>query len=136
MVDGGGFRATEESAATGVQREKRRDSHTEDWCQPALTSPRGCLLACWGGWGLGAEARASELRPQGEDWGWLGEHNLKGASAPQLAVRESAKKSGTAEEARDFSSLFVSWCARRGPLKGAPEMGVSCGYQGRPQRRA
>ena len=38
---GGSFGATEESAATGVQRAKRRDSHTEDRCRPALTSPRG-----------------------------------------------------------------------------------------------
>ena len=29
---GGSFRAMEESAATGVKRAKRRDSHTEDWC--------------------------------------------------------------------------------------------------------
>ena len=42
-----------------------------------------------------------EVRLQGEDWGWLREHSLKGASAPQLAGRESGKKSGTAEEARD-----------------------------------
>ena len=61
-------------------------------------SPAGeaCLLTRWGRWGLGAEARASEVRPQGEDWGWLHEHSLKGASAPQLAGRESRKKSGTA----------------------------------------
>ena len=42
--DGGGqgsFGATEESAATGVQRTKRRDSRTEDGCQPAFTSLRG-----------------------------------------------------------------------------------------------
>ena len=45
--DGGGggqegsFGATEESTATGVQTAKRRDSHTEDGCQPALTSLRG-----------------------------------------------------------------------------------------------
>ena len=45
---------------------------------------------------LGAEARASEVRSQGEDWGWLREHNLEGASAPQLAGRESRKKSGAA----------------------------------------
>ena len=32
--------ATEESTATGVQRAKRRDSCTEDRCQPALTSLR------------------------------------------------------------------------------------------------
>ena len=29
---GGSFGATEESATTGVQREKRRDSHTEARC--------------------------------------------------------------------------------------------------------
>ena len=40
-VAGGSFGATEKSAATGVQKEKQRDSHTEDWGQPALTSPRG-----------------------------------------------------------------------------------------------
>ena len=33
-----------------------------------------------------------EVRPQGEYWGWLCEHSLKGASAPQLAGRESGKK--------------------------------------------
>ena len=48
------------------------------------------------GWGLGAEAPASEVRFQGEDWGWLSEHSLKGASAPQLTGRVSRKKSGTA----------------------------------------
>ena len=35
---GGSFGATEESAATGVQRAKWRDSCTEDWCRPELTS--------------------------------------------------------------------------------------------------
>ena len=46
----------------------------------------------WGGWGLGAEARASEVRSQGEDWGWLREHSLKGADSPQIAEREFGKK--------------------------------------------
>ena len=55
-----------------------------------------CLLTCWGGWGLGAEAQASEVRSQGEDWGWLCEHSLKEASATQLAERESGKKCGPA----------------------------------------
>ena len=55
-----------------------------------------CLFNLRGWWGLGAEARASEVRSQGEDWGWLREHNLKGASALQLAGRESRKKSGPA----------------------------------------
>ena len=60
-----------------------------------------CLLTYQGGWGLGAEARASEVGSQGDNWGWLGEHSLKGASAPQLARRESGKKSGPAKEAKN-----------------------------------
>ena len=55
-----------------------------------------CLLTRRGGQGLGAEARALEVRPQGEDWGWLRDHSLKGASEPQLAGREPGKESGTA----------------------------------------
>ena len=41
VAEGESFRATEESAATGVQRAKRRDSRTEDRGRAALTSPRG-----------------------------------------------------------------------------------------------
>ena len=99
-----------------------------------------CLLTRRDGWGLGAEAPASEVGSQGEDWGWLREHSMKGASAPQLARREFGKKSGAAEEARDF---FLPFCFlvqdERGltvPLKGAPEMGVSRSYQRGPQRQA
>ena len=55
-----------------------------------------CLLTRWGGRGLGAEAWASEVGSQGEDCCWLHEDSLKGASAPQLAGRESGKKSGPA----------------------------------------
>ena len=93
------------------------------------------------GWrGLGTEALASEVRSQGEDWGWLCEHSLKGASAPQLARRESRKKSGTAKEARDFSLplcfLVHEERGLRVTLKGTPETGVSRGYQRGPQRRA
>ena len=76
---GGGesFGATEESAATGVRRAKRRDCRTEEQCRPALTSPRGLFAHPPGRAGLGAEARAS-VGSQGEDWGWLREHSLKG----------------------------------------------------------
>ena len=100
----------EESAATGVQKAKWRDSCTENWCQPALTNLR-CLSAHPSGRvGLGAEAQASEIRPQGEDWDWLREDSLKGASALQLAGRESGEKSGPAGEARDH----CLGCVRRG----------------------
>ena len=68
----------EESAATGVQRAKRRDSRTEDRRRAALTSPRGLSAHPPGRAELGAEARASEVRPQREDWGWRREHSLKG----------------------------------------------------------
>ena len=64
------------------------DQHSPAW--------EACLLTRQGGWGLGAEARALEVGSRGEDWGWLREHSLKGASVPQLARRESGKKSGTA----------------------------------------
>ena len=55
-----------------------------------------CSPASRDWWGLGAMARASEVRSQGEDWGWLRDHSLKGGSVPQLARRESGKKSGPA----------------------------------------
>ena len=95
-MEGGSFGATEESAATGVRRAKRRDSRTEDRCRAALTSPRGLSAHLPGRAGLRAEAQAS-VESQGEDWGWRREHSLKGASAPQLAGRESGKRSGAAE---------------------------------------
>ena len=96
VAKGGSFRATEESAATGVWRAKRRDSRTEDQCRAALTSPGGLSAHPPGRAGLGAEARASEVGSQGEDWGWRREHSLQGASAPQLAGRGSGKMSGLA----------------------------------------
>ena len=54
-----------------------------------------CLLTRQDRWELGAEAPAS-VGSKGEDWCWLRERSLKGASAPQLAGRESGKRSGTA----------------------------------------
>ena len=136
---GGSFGATEESAATGVRRAQRRDSRTEAQHRAALTSPRDLSAPPPGQAGLGAEAQAS-VGSQGEDWGWRREHSLKGVSAPQLARRESGKKSGAAEEARDF---FLPPCflvrkerGFRAPPKSAPETGVSRGYQRGPQRRA
>ena len=67
VAEGGSFGATEESAATGVQRAKWRDSRTEDRCRPALTSPRGLSAHPPERAGLGAEARASEGGSQVED---------------------------------------------------------------------
>ena len=79
---------------------------------------------------LGPEALAS-VGFQGTDWGWLCEYSLKGVSETLLARMDSRKRSGTAEEARDF---FLPLCflvheerGLRVPLKRAPEMGVSHG---------
>ena len=77
VAEGGSFGATEESAATGARRAKRRDSRAEARRRAALTSPRGLSAHPPGRAGLGAEARAL-VGSQGEDWRWLREHSLKG----------------------------------------------------------
>ena len=77
----------------------------EELCRPALTSPRGLSAQPPGRAGLGAEARAS-VGSQGEDWGWRREHSLKGVSAPQLAGRESGKKSAERGRRLFLASLF------------------------------
>ena len=66
-----------------------------------------CLLTCWGERGLRAEARASEVRSQGEDRGRLREHSLKGATAPQLARRESREKSSTDEWIKKMWHIYI-----------------------------
>ena len=139
VAEWGSFGATEESAATGVRRAKRRGSRTEDRRRAALSSPRGLSAPPPGRAGLGAEARAS-VGSQGEDWGWRREHSLKGASVPQLAGRESGKRSAAAEEARDFF-LPLGFAAGkergfRAPPKRTPEKGASRGDQRGSQRRA
>ena len=142
VVAGGrvSFIATDQSAATGVRRAKRRDSAKRIGADRHSPAQETCLLSRWDGWGLGAEARASEVGSQGDDWGWLRKHSLKGASAPRLARRESGKRSGTAVEARDF---FLPLCfllhkerGLRALLKGAPETVANHGSQRGPQRRA
>ena len=87
------WRRAQQHGCRGQSREIPAQRIGADQHAPAQEA---CLLTRWGGQGLGAEAPASEVRSQGEDWGWLREHSLKGANAPQLARRESRKKSGTA----------------------------------------
>ena len=87
-MSGGSFGATEESTAKGVWRAKRRDSAKRISADQHSSAQEAFLLTHrLDEWGLGAEAQASEVRSQGEDWVWLREHSLKGASAPQLAGR-------------------------------------------------
>ena len=126
----------QQKGCVGQSREIPAQRISADQYSPAREA---CLLTQWDGSGLGAEARAS-VRSQGEDWGWLCEHSPKGVSAPQLARRESGKKSGAAEETRGFFlTLCFLVCKERGlgkPLKGAPETGVNHSFQHEPQRRA
>ena len=76
---------------------QNREIPTQRICADQHSQAReASLLTRQDGWGLGAEAGASEVSPQGEDRGWLREHSLKGASVPQLAVGESREKSGPA----------------------------------------
>ena len=107
---GKSFGAMEESAGTGMQRAKRRDSAQRISAGQHSPAREACLLTCRDRWGLGAEARASEVRSQGEDWGWGREHSLKGASAPQLAGREFGKSL----DMPNRQETIVLGCARRG----------------------
>ena len=97
-----------------------------------VCSPAGAGGA--GSWGSGCG------RIAGRGLGLAAWTQPEGVSAPQLAGRESGKKSAAAEETRDF---FLPLCllvlkerGLRAPLKGAPETGASCGDQRGPQRRA
>ena len=139
VAEGGSFRAAEESAATGCGGQSGEIPAQRIGADLHSPAREACLLTHRGGRGLGAEAQAS-VGSHREDWGWRREHSLKGASAPQLAGRESGKKSGAAEEARDF---FLTFCfavheerGLRALPKRAPETGMRRGYQRRPQRQA
>ena len=134
--------ATEESEATGVQRAKRRDSRTEDRCQPALASLTGLSAhpLRWvgtGSWGPGFGGQIPERGLGLAAW-----TQPEGASAPQLAGREYGKKSGPAGKARDHCPrvckesgflLRVPTDDRTPPTR-APETGVSHSYHLGPLR--
>ena len=81
--DGGGSRGEASEPQRTAQQQGCRGQSGEIPAQRISTdqhSPaqEACLLTRRGGWALGAEAQASEVRSQGEDWGWLREHSLKG----------------------------------------------------------
>ena len=111
----------------------------EERCRPALTSPRGSSAhppgrAGAGSWGSGF------IRIAERGLGLVAWTQPEGASAPQLAGRESGKRSGAVEQARD-SFLPLCFLVReergfRALPKQAPETGTSHGYQRGPQRRA
>ena len=69
-----------------------------------------CMLTRRGGRGMGAEARASEDRSQGDDWGWLHEHSLKGLAHHSYP----GGSPGKSLELPKRQEIIVSGCARRG----------------------
>ena len=71
------------------------------------------LFTCRGGRGLGAEARAA-VGSQGEDWGWLHEHSLKGLAHHSYPGGSPGKSLQLPKRQETFSCLFVSRCTRRG----------------------
>ena len=113
MAEGGASeprRRAQQQGSGGQSGEIPKQSIGADQHSPAREA---CLLTRRGGWGLGTQP--------------------EGGSAPQLARRESGKRSGAAEEARDF---FLPLCflvgeerGLRAPLKGAPETGESHGRE-------
>ena len=139
VAEVGSFRAMEESAATGVRRAKWRHSRTEAQRRAALTSPRG-LSAHPPGWAGTGSWGSAFGRIAGRGLGLAAWTQPEGVSAPQLAGRESGKKSAAAEEARDFS-LPLCFTVRkekgfRAPPKRTPETGASRGSQCGSQRWA
>ena len=97
-----------------MRRAKWRDSSTEARRRAALTSPRGLSAQPPGRAGLGAEAWASEVGSQGEDWGWQHEHSLKGLVRHGYPGGSPGKSLELPKRRETSPCLFVSWCARRG----------------------
>ena len=85
LVEGGklwshGGQHSNRGAEGKVERFLERGSVLTNTHQPKRIV---CSHASWDGWGMEAEGPASlEVRSQGEDWSWLSEHSLKGASVP------------------------------------------------------
>ena len=104
---------------------KQRDSHTEDWCQTALTSLRCFSAHPPGQAGSGSRSSGFGGQTTGRGLGLAAWRQSEGASAPQLARRESRKKPGPAGEARDH-------CLKVHEEGGKPTIGGPCSMH--PQR--
>ena len=107
---------------------------------PTSTHQPERLVCSPAGAGGGWELRLGLRSDRRERTGVGGVTQTEGVSAPQLAWRESGKKSADAEDARDFF-LPLCFAARkergfRAPPKRTPETGARRGYQRGPQRQA
>ena len=116
QVQGGALEPQRGVQQQGCGGQSGEDLTQGDQCLLTSTPSLRCLPAYGGRWGLGAEARASEVRPQGEDWGWLREDSLRGL------VCHSWGSSGRSLGLPERQGTTVVGCARRG----GPTTGASC----------
>ena len=87
----------EKSSATGLWRAKWKGPCTDGQCCPS--TPQLEMVIHWGGQRLGAEAQALEVRPGGEDWGWLHGDSLRGLWYGVPQTREYGRSPGPTREA-------------------------------------
>ena len=103
-------RRAQQRGCGGQSREIPAQRNSADQHSPAQEA---CLLTQQGGRGLGAKAWAL-VGSQGEDWGWLREHSLMGLVHHSQPGGSPGKSLDLPKRQETFSSLFVSWCVRRG----------------------
>ena len=99
-----------ERSHRGAEGKVERFPHRGSVPSSTHQSERGLSAHPPGRAGLGAEARASEVRSQGEDWGRRREHSLKGL----VRHGEPGGSPGKSLEPPKRQETIVSWCARRG----------------------
>ena len=114
VAEGGGasepWRGTQQQVCRAQSRDIPAQRNCADQHSPAREA---CLLTHWDGRVLGAEAQVS-VRSQGEDWCWLHEHSRKGLVHHSWPGGSLGKSLDLPKRQETFSSLFVSWCMRRG----------------------
>ena len=111
VAEGGrSFGAAEERQQQGVEGKSERFPHGGSAPTSTHQPERLVCSPAGTGRGLGAEARASEVRSQGEDWGWLRAHSLKGL----VCHSKPGGSPGKNLELPKRQETIVSECARRG----------------------
>ena len=93
-----------------VQGKVERDLHR--WSVPTGT-PQPETLFLWGGQGLSVEARALEVRPWAEDWGWLHGDSLRGLGCGVPQPREYRKEPGPIREGAQEGMQGEGWVHHR-----------------------
>ena len=102
VVEGGSFGATEESAATGVRRAKRRDSRTEDQSRTALISPTGLSAQPPGWMGAGSWGSGFGGHTPGRGLGLASGTQPEGGQCATASREGVWEKVWSCEEERDF----------------------------------